>query len=98
MVISNHFLYVKNWNHPIETTTNKWMFGVPGLYVFVLLKEDREWNSSTCVEQRKKTQAGLLRRRFVDWHFEVSGWRNIFSLPAEFLGLHFFLFWGMAIR
>ena len=22
--------YVKNWNHPIETTTNKWMFGVPG--------------------------------------------------------------------
>ena len=23
--------YVKNWNHPIETTTNKWMFGVPGI-------------------------------------------------------------------
>ena len=22
--------YVKNWNHPIETTTIKWMFGVPG--------------------------------------------------------------------
>ena len=22
--------YVKNWNHPIETTTNKWMFEVPG--------------------------------------------------------------------
>ena len=22
--------YVKNWNHPVETTTNKWMFGVPG--------------------------------------------------------------------
>ena len=21
--------YVKNWNHPIETTTNKWMFKVP---------------------------------------------------------------------
>ena len=24
--------YVKNWNHPVETTTNKWMFGVPGKY------------------------------------------------------------------
>ncbi len=23
--------FVKNWNHPIETTTNKWMFEVPGL-------------------------------------------------------------------
>ena len=22
--------YVKNWNHPIETTTSKWMFEVPG--------------------------------------------------------------------
>ena len=28
--------YVKNWNHPIETTTNKWMFGVPGnTYVYM---------------------------------------------------------------
>ena len=25
--------YVKNWNHPVETTTNKWMFGVPGFCV-----------------------------------------------------------------
>ena len=24
--------YVKIWNHPIETTTNKWMFEVPGRY------------------------------------------------------------------
>ena len=22
--------YAKNWNHPIETITNKWMFEVPG--------------------------------------------------------------------
>ena len=28
--------YVKNWNHPIETTTNKWMFGVPGMkYIYI---------------------------------------------------------------
>ncbi len=25
--------YVKNWNHPIETTTNEWMFEVPGIYL-----------------------------------------------------------------
>ena len=24
--------YVKIWNHQIETTTNKWMFEVPGRY------------------------------------------------------------------
>ena len=23
--------YVKNWNHPVETTNKKWLFGVPGL-------------------------------------------------------------------
>ena len=22
--------YIKIWNHPIETTKNKWLFGVPG--------------------------------------------------------------------
>ena len=27
MVISNHFLFLKIWNHPIETTIHKWMFG-----------------------------------------------------------------------
>ena len=24
--------YVKIGNHPIETTTNRWLFGVPGTY------------------------------------------------------------------
>ena len=28
--------YVKIWNHPIETTTYKWMFQVPGYSVFAL--------------------------------------------------------------
>ena len=28
--------YVKNWNHPIETTTNKWMFEVPGIHQIYL--------------------------------------------------------------
>ena len=27
--------YVKNWNHPIETTTDKWMFEVPGMDMLI---------------------------------------------------------------
>ncbi len=27
--------YVKVWNHPIETTIYKWLFGVPGIYHIV---------------------------------------------------------------
>ena len=30
LVISNHFLCKELVHHPIETTTNKWMFQVPG--------------------------------------------------------------------
>ena len=26
--------YMKIWNHPIETTICKWLFGVPGMYLF----------------------------------------------------------------
>ena len=28
-LVKQAFFYVKNWNHPIETTTNKWMFEAP---------------------------------------------------------------------
>ena len=48
--------YVKNWSHPIETTTNKWMFGVPGIYVSngfevttkLSLETCESWNSQQC--------------------------------------------------
>ena len=29
--------YVKIGNHPIETTIYKWLFGVPGIYIYVFL-------------------------------------------------------------
>ena len=33
--------YVKIGNHPIETTIYKWLFGVPGVYVFeVIIPEE----------------------------------------------------------
>ena len=31
MVISNHFPCKDFWNHPIETTNEKWLFRVPGV-------------------------------------------------------------------
>ena len=27
--------YIKVWNHPIETTIYKWLFGLPGMLNFV---------------------------------------------------------------
>ena len=27
--------HVKIWNHPIETTIYKWLFGVPGIYIYI---------------------------------------------------------------
>ena len=27
--------YTKVWNHPIETTIYKWLFGVPGIYIYI---------------------------------------------------------------
>ena len=34
--------YVKVWNHPIETTIYKWLFGVPGIYIYNMhAKESR---------------------------------------------------------
>ena len=36
--------YVKIWNHPIETTTYKWMFQVPGLYFFLTCQNTFSWS------------------------------------------------------
>ena len=38
LVSSNHFLYIKIWNHPIETTIYKYAFGVPGIYIYTSYK------------------------------------------------------------
>ena len=35
--------YVKNWNHPIETTTDKWMFEVPGMDMLNSLEGNGNW-------------------------------------------------------
>ena len=32
MFVETTISYVKIWNHQIETTIYKWMFGVPGVY------------------------------------------------------------------
>ena len=29
--------HVKIWNHPIETTISNWLFGVPGVYVYIYI-------------------------------------------------------------
>ena len=35
-LVKQPFFYVMIWSHPIETTTKNWLFGVPGVYEFVL--------------------------------------------------------------
>ena len=32
-LVKQPFFYIKIWNHPIETTIYKWLFGVPGAYI-----------------------------------------------------------------
>ena len=32
MFDEKNILYIKIWNHPIEATIYKWMFGFPGIY------------------------------------------------------------------
>ena len=27
--------YIEIWNHPIETSIDKWLFGVPGMYAYI---------------------------------------------------------------
>ena len=40
MFVETTISYVKIWNHPIETTIYKWMFGVPGWYIYLLWMVD----------------------------------------------------------
>ena len=31
--VKDMFFHLKIWNHPIETTIDKWMFRVPGIHI-----------------------------------------------------------------
>ena len=78
LVISNHFLCKELVHHPIETTTNKWMFGVPGCYLALVFQnppvipcEDRCLEALNAESQEGFGGSNLLRR-YLEGHFQVK--------------------------
>ena len=59
MFVETTIPYVKIWNHPIETTIYKWMFGVPGTYIYLLLSDE-------CTSQLSRSVLGLRDRDTIE--------------------------------
>ena len=74
--------YVKVWNHPIETTIYKWLFGVPGIYIYIQYAcQGKRWAAKMVFSAlEESTKVGKIKK-FLS--ILLMGFRNPVNSPVE---------------